>query len=157
MLGADRFGAASPETPFVRALRREAAVAGVAMEGWQPHAEVLAAMARAAIVVVPSRWPEPFGLTALEAMASGAALLCAPRGGLPEVTGDAAVPIDPDDPPAIATAITALADNAARRTALGEAGRRRAARFDVTAAAATLAALRRQTLAAWPRPACRPI
>jgi UDP-glucose:(glucosyl)LPS alpha-1,2-glucosyltransferase len=157
MLGADRFGAHSPETPFLRALRREAAAAGVVMEGWRPRSEVLAAMARAAIVVVPSRWPEPFGLTALEAMASGAALLCAPRGGLPEVTGDAAVAIDPDDPSAVAEAIVALAQDPARRAALGEAGRRRAARFDAAAAAAALAAMRRETLAAWPRRPCDPI
>ena len=157
MLGADRFGADSPETPYVRALRRDAAAAGVVMTGWQPHAAVLAAMARAAIVVVPSRWPEPFGLTALEAMASGAALLCAPRGGLPEVTGDAAVGIDPDDPAGIAAAIVALAGDATLRDALGAAGRARAARFDLGATAATLGGLRRQTLAAWPHACRRPI
>ncbi len=157
LLGADRFGRASPETAFVRALRAEAAAAGIAMPGWQPHRDVLAAMARAAIVVVPSRWPEPFGLTALEAMASGAALLCAPRGGLPEVTGDAAVPIDPDDPEALAAAIVALAADPARRRALAAAGRQRAAGFDVAYAAATLAALRRRTLAAWPQRAAAPI
>ena len=157
MLGADRFGAASPVTPYVRRLRQEAAAAGVAMEGWRPHAEVLAAMARAAIVAVPSRWPEPFGLTALEAMASGAALLCAPRGGLPEVTGEAALAIDPDDPAALTAAIVALANDPARQASLGAAGRARAARFDVRQAAATLAALRRQTLAAWPHRIAPPI
>ena len=81
-------------------------------------------MARAAIVVVPSRWQEPFGLVALEALASGAALICADRGGLREVAGDAAVYVDPDDPAALAAAIRALAADAARRAALGQAGRR---------------------------------
>ena len=157
MLGADRFGAASPATPYVRRLRQEAAAAGVVMEGWRPHAEVVAAMGRAAIVVVPSRWPEPFGLTALEAMASGAALLCAPRGGLPEVTGDAAVAIDPDDPASLADAIVALARDPARQAALGAAGRARAQGFDVRAAAAALAALRRDILASWPGRAVPPI
>ena len=157
MLGADRFGADSPDTPFLRALRPEAAAAGIAMTGWRPHAEVLAAMARAAIVVVPSRWPEPFGLTALEAMACGAAVLCSARGGLLEVTGAAAVAIDPDDMEAVAAAIVALARDPQRRAALGEAGRARARRFDVVHAAAALATLRRDTLAAWPRPTARPI
>jgi glycosyltransferase involved in cell wall biosynthesis len=157
LLGADRFGADSPETPFLRALRPEAAAAGIAMAGWRPHADVLAAMAAAAIVVVPSRWPEPFGLTALEAMACGAAVLCSPRGGLPEVVGDAAMMIDPDDPPALAAAIVALARDPARRAALAESGRARARRFDVTPAAAALAALRRDVLAAWPGAARHPI
>ena len=31
------------------------------MLGYRPHAAVLEAMSRAAIVVVPSRWQEPFG------------------------------------------------------------------------------------------------
>lgn len=152
MLGADRFGADSPETPFLAALRPAAAAAGVALPGWRPHPDILAAMARAAIVVVPSRWPEPFGLTALEAMACGAALICTRRGGLPEVAGDAALLLDdPEDAQALAAAIVALALAPERRLALGVAGRARAARFDVAHASATLAALRRQTLAAWPR------
>jgi UDP-glucose:(glucosyl)LPS alpha-1,2-glucosyltransferase len=157
VLGADRFGASSPETPFIAALRAPAAAAGIALTGWRPHAEVLAAMSRAAIVVVPSRWPEPFGLTALEAMACGAALLCSPRGGLPEVVGDAAVTIDPEHPEALADAIVALARDPGRRVALGVAGRARAARFDVAQSAAALATLRRQALAAWPRRTSYPI
>lgn len=157
VLGADRFGPVSPETPFVRSLRPVAAAGGVVLAGWRPHPEILEAMARAAIVVVPSRWPEPFGLTALEAMACGAALLCSSRGALPEVTAEAAVPIDPENPETLAATIVALAGDPARRAALGEAGRARARQFDVAHAAATLAALRRDALAAWPRRAGRPI
>jgi glycosyltransferase involved in cell wall biosynthesis len=153
VLGADRFGENTPDTSFLRALRPEAAAGGVTLGGWRPHAAILEAMARAAIVVVPSRFAEGFGLTALEAMACGAALLCSARGALPEVAGDAAITIDPDDPEALAAAIVALAGDPARRAALGEAGRRRAARFDVSRAAATLDALRRDVLAAWPHAA----
>jgi len=157
VLGADRFGPDSRDTPFLRALRPEARAGGVALAGWRPHSDILAAMARAAIVVVPSRWPEPFGLTALEALACGASLLCSPRGGLPEVTADAAVPIDPDDPDALAAAIVALARDPGRRAALGAAGRARAETFDVGHAAATLDALRRDVLAAWSRRPGHPI
>jgi len=156
-VGADRFGAASPDTPFLRALRPQARTAGVAMLGYRPHAEVLAAMARAAIVVVPSRWQEPFGLSALEAMACGAALLCSPRGGLAEVTGEAAVPIDPDDADGLAERLAALANDPARRAALGEAGRARARAFDLPHAAARLDALRADILATWSPPSRRPI
>ncbi len=148
MIGADRFGADSPDTPFLRRLRPVAASAGVRLHGWQPHDAVLAAMARAAIVVVPSRWPEPFGLTALEAMACGAALLYAPRGGLPEVAGSVGIPVDPENVPELAAAMVALALDPDRRAALGQAGRRRAAQFDVAVMAARLDALRDATLSA---------
>lgn len=157
MVGADRFGANSPETPFLRTLRPKAAAAGVTMLGWRPHAEVLAAMATSAIVVVPSRWPEPFGLTALEAMACGAALLCAPRGGLVEVMGDAAVPIDPENPADMAAAIVALAQDDARRAAVSAAGLARARLFSAEGAATHLAALRQSVLADWPHGPRHPI
>ena len=110
--------------------------------GYRDHPDVLDAMARAAIVVVPSRWPEPFGLVALEAMASGAALICAPRGGLPEVAGDAAVYANPDQPSEIAAALLTLGGDEGRRAALAEAGRLRARLFDLPVIAEQLARLR---------------
>jgi glycosyltransferase involved in cell wall biosynthesis len=147
MIGADRSRADSPDTPFVEAVRAAAEAAGVAMMGYRDHPAVLAAMARAAIVVVPSRWPEPFGLVALEAMASGAALICSRLGGLPEVGGDAALYIDPSDPATMATAIRDLAGDAARRQALVQAGRMRAAEFDLPVIAPRWTALRREVIA----------
>jgi UDP-glucose:(glucosyl)LPS alpha-1,2-glucosyltransferase len=143
IIGADRFRVDSPETGFIRAVRDAADHAGVAMLGYRDHPAVLAAMARAAIVVVPSRWPEPFGLVALEALASGAALICAPRGGLPEVAGDAALYADPDRPDAIAASIRALAADGQRRARMEAAGRERARLFDAPRIAMQLAALRR--------------
>jgi UDP-glucose:(glucosyl)LPS alpha-1,2-glucosyltransferase len=142
IIGADRFRDSSPDTEFVRTVRAVADAAGVVMVGYRDHPLVLEAMARAAIVVVPSRWPEPFGLTALEALASGSALVSSPRGGLREVSGDAALYIDPDDPRSIADAILGLARDPARRSALGAAGRERSRQFDVPVAAAQLAVLR---------------
>lgn len=142
IIGADRFRADSPDTGFVVTVRAAAERAGVRMLGYRDHEAVLLAMAQAGIVVVPSRWAEPFGLVALEALASGAPLICAPRGGLPEVAGDVAVYADPDRPEEIAAAIKALAADPARRAALGEAGRARARLFDVAPVHAQLAALR---------------
>ncbi len=147
MIGADRSRADSPETPFVRAVRRAAAPAGVRLLGYRDNPAVLRAMSRAAIVVVPSRWPEPFGLTALEAMACGAALIAAPRGGLPEVAGNAALYVDPDDTAGLAEAIGQLARDPDLRAELAEAGHARARRFGLEPAAARLAALRRELLA----------
>jgi glycosyltransferase involved in cell wall biosynthesis len=146
MIGADRFSYDSPDTAFVQAIRGGAEGAGIRMLGYRDHPEVLVAMSRAAIVVVPSRWPEPFGLVALEAMASGAALVCSPRGGLPEVAGEAAIYCDPDRPAEMAAAIRALAVDESRRNALAEAGRLRAKQFDAPVIAGRLAGLRRQVL-----------
>lgn len=146
IIGADRFSFDSPDTAFVQTVRAAADAAGVHMLGYRDHPEVLNAMARAAIVVVPSRWPEPFGLVALEALASGAALVCSPRGGLPEVAGDAAVYANPDDPAEMATAIKELGHDDARRLALAAAGRAHAKAFDMPVIAAQLAALRRDVL-----------
>ncbi|HEY1931708.1 MAG TPA: glycosyltransferase family 4 protein [Acetobacteraceae bacterium] len=146
MIGADRFRVNSPDTEFTRIVRVATEGSGVRAIGYRDRAFVLDAMARAAIVVVPSRWQEPFGLVALEAMASGAALVCSPRGGLREVAGDAAVYVDPDDPAAVAAAIRSLVGDPARRAAMAEAGRARAQAFDAPLIAARLANLRREVL-----------
>jgi Glycosyltransferase len=89
--------------------------------------------ADAACLAIPSLH-EGFGLPALEAMAVGTPVVAARAGALPEVTGDAAVLVDPLDTIDIANglerAITAGG-------ALRDAGRRRAALFtwEKTAAA----------------------
>jgi glycosyltransferase involved in cell wall biosynthesis len=142
MIGGDRFGPDSPETAYVATIRREAAASGIDFAGPQPHEAVLAAMAQAAITVVPSRWAEPFGLTALEAMASGSALITSGQGGLAEVAGEAARIVPVDDPAALAAAILDLARDPAVRDALAQAGLARAMQFDTRLIAARLAELR---------------
>ena len=51
-------------------------------------AELWAKMAQVELVVVPSVWPEPFGLVAIEAMACGTPVLVSDAGGLPEKVKD---------------------------------------------------------------------
>jgi UDP-glucose:(glucosyl)LPS alpha-1,2-glucosyltransferase len=106
----------------------------------------MAALGRAAIAVLPSRWQEPFGLAALEAMASGAALVTTARGGLADLTEGVAVTIDPEDPAAIARAIVALAEDTDRRASLAAAARRRAEEYDVPGARRLLDQLRMDIL-----------
>lgn len=148
MIGADGFQAGTPDSGYVRSLRPAAAEAGAAMLGARSHAEVLHAMARAAIIVVPSRWAEPFGLTALEAMACGGALVCSGRGGLAEVAGEAALVADPEDTEAFAGTLLRLAGDEGLRAALSVAGMQRARGcFSVADAVARLDDLRDQALA----------
>ncbi len=142
MMGGDRFGPNSPETPYVAQARAAALARGINFTGPRPHAEVLAALSEAAIAVVPSRWPEPFGLAALEAMACGAVLICTDQGGLPEVAGKVAVFVKADDHTELAAAMIAVARRDDSRPVLAAAGRERAAGFDTPLITAALEKLR---------------
>jgi glycosyltransferase involved in cell wall biosynthesis len=82
----------------------------------------------ALLFVFPSRY-EGFGLTPLEAMASGVPVLCSNATSLPEVTGDAARQLSPDDPAAWGDAMVELLRDDVERDRLREAGLRRAASF----------------------------
>ena len=144
IIGADRFSPDAPDTPFLAALRPRAEAAGIAMHGHQPHRTVLEAMARAAIVVVPSRWQEPFGMTALEAMGCGAALVVSPRPGLLEVVGDAALLAEPDH---LEPALLRLTGDASLQAALSRRALARARLFDIGPARGRLAAMRADALA----------
>jgi UDP-glucose:(glucosyl)LPS alpha-1,2-glucosyltransferase len=146
MIGADRFSPDSPETLFTRSLRVAARDAGVALRGFQDHAAVMTSLSRAAIAVLPSRWQEPFGLAALEAMASGCALVTTRRGGLAALAEGAAVFVDPEDPAAVANAILDLARDETARIGVAEAGLRRARDYDLAPARALLDRIRMDML-----------
>ena len=69
---------------------------------------------------------EGFGLPALEAMASGTPVVAANRAALPEICGDAALLVDPDDPDAFADALLrASGPERERLTAAGSRARGR--------------------------------
>jgi UDP-glucose:(glucosyl)LPS alpha-1,2-glucosyltransferase len=84
-------------SPYERALRARTARLGAAVRwtGALTNDEVLARQRRAAIAVLPSRWPEPMARTAVEALAQGCAVLAYPSGGLPEVVAGRGLLIDP--------------------------------------------------------------
>ncbi|MCL6647698.1 MAG: glycosyltransferase family 4 protein [Chloroflexi bacterium] len=78
--------------------------------------------------VLPSRY-EGFGLPVLEAMACGAPVVTTTAGALPEVAGEAALLVPPDDPPALAAALARLWDDPELRQRLIAAGQARAQHF----------------------------
>ena len=91
----------------------------------QPYDVVKRCMERAAIVVVPSRWQEPFGRTALEAFAGGAALITTGTGGLAEIADNDAI-IEPDlSRQALGSALRKLIENDTLRESLSRRGRKR--------------------------------
>lgn len=89
-----------------------------------PLAEVQRQMKSAAIALTPSIWSEPFGLTAAEALAAGAALISSGRGGLREASGPHAHYLTDITPRALAAAIDDLILQPNRRLALARAGQR---------------------------------
>ena len=62
-------------------------------------------MRRAACVVVPSFWQEPYGLVAAEAVALGRSVVAFAIGGLPEACGGKATLVPPGDVDALAKAL----------------------------------------------------
>jgi len=84
---------------------------------------------------------EPFGLAVLEAAAAGCALVLSDIPTFRELWDGVAAFVSPDDDAALARAVDAIVGDARQRLTLGEAARRRAARYTPEAMAAGMAAL----------------
>jgi glycosyltransferase involved in cell wall biosynthesis len=89
--------------------------------------DVPALLERIDVVVVPSR-SEGFGMTALEAMAAGAAVVATRAGGLPELVRDGVEGrlVPPRDAAALAQAMVAVGGDPHLSASFGRAGMRRA-------------------------------
>lgn len=79
---------AGPEEDALKQQSRDLGLAGqVAFLGGKPPHEVADELARHEIMVVPSRWAEPFGIVVLEGLACGCVPIVSRGGGLPEALG----------------------------------------------------------------------
>jgi glycosyltransferase involved in cell wall biosynthesis len=113
----------------------------VHMTGYVSDEGLPALYSGALAVVYPSLY-EGFGLPPLEAMACGTPVITSNTTSLPEVTGDAAVLVDPLDPDQIASAIARVVADSALRAELSRRGTARAADYSWdSAASATLQVL----------------
>lgn len=132
IVGSHGFDGAAKLSPYEQKLRTLAArtTSTVHFKPFVDRAQLPALLQRADVLVIPSRWAEPSGLTVGEGLATGVPVVAASAGGIPEVLGDAGVLFDPAQPGQLADAIGALADDPGRRNRLGQAGRRRAEQHD---------------------------
>lgn len=123
---------------------RDAAAAGWLKHlGYVPDPLLLALYSGASLFIYPSVY-EGFGLPPVEAMASGVPVLVANRSCLPEISGDAAGYIEPDDARAFSEAITKALTDSAWRVHARERGLERAAQFTWDNCAARTADLYRR-------------
>jgi glycosyltransferase involved in cell wall biosynthesis len=90
-----------------------------------PHDLVMEAWARCRLGVVPSLWPEPLGLVALEALAMGRPLIASRVGGLTDIVrhGETGLLVTPGDVDGLHGAMHTLLHDDALGTRLGRMGR----------------------------------
>lgn len=127
--GFDRQAALSPYEQQLRDLARLCRVP-VRFEPFVSRKELPALLRGADMMVVPSRWREPSGLTVGEGLASGLPIIAHRVGGIPEVLGSAGILIDNDDPNGLASAISTLAENPALRNRMALDARHHAEAHD---------------------------
>jgi len=124
LAGSAGFGAAA----ILDRIARSPARARIEMPGYVTPAELGRWYARASVFAFPSL-DEGFGMPLLEAMAAGTPIVTSLRSALPEVAGDAALLVDPEDTAALAAALGRLTRDSDLREDLVRRGRARVQTF----------------------------
>lgn len=86
---------------------RSAAI-DIAFPGWVDHAGRSRLLAEASVVVMPSVWPEPYGLSGLEAVAAGVPVAAFRTGAIPEWLHEGVGRLAPANPPTVAGLVEAI-------------------------------------------------
>lgn len=102
----------------------------VCFHGWQPHEATTDFYLQANVMVHPGRWPEPQGITVLEAAALGVPLIVSDIGGPVWTLQDAALRFQPDDHVDLRNQLVRLQREPALALELMTAGRKRAQLYD---------------------------
>jgi glycosyltransferase involved in cell wall biosynthesis len=87
------------------------------------------------IMVVPSRWDEPFGIVALEGAACGCVVVGTRGGGLPEAIGPCGPIVEKDDPIQLAQALATILSDSGVLNAFREKADEHLAGFTIDAVA----------------------
>ena len=114
--------------PFFAALEASPARDGVILPGYVADDDLPAVYSAATLFVFPSLY-EGFGLPPLESMACGTPVICSDAASLPEVVGDAARLVNPEDVEALRAALQELWGDPDLRSELRERGLARSVQF----------------------------
>jgi len=108
-----------------------AARSRVTVAGEVPHAELPQRLRESDVLVFPSVWNEPFGLPAIEGMASGLPVVATRGGAFPEIVDDGrtGLLVERGDSNQLASALLRLVQNRELRREMGRRGRERACRL----------------------------
>lgn len=124
--------AGSVNPRFTPMLRQQATELGIAKRiiwlDYLSYQELPLVISGATALVFPTLW-EGFGLPALEAMACGTPVITSNLASLPEITGDAAILIDPYDSGEITSAMANIAADPEMRSQLSMASIKQAQNF----------------------------
>lgn len=130
-------GATEASAPWLRAIAQPPLEGHVRHLGYVESGGRYDLYAQASMLVLPSHL-EGFGMTVLEAMTAGVPAIVSRRGALPEVAGDAAQIVEPDDVRGLAVAMKRYLEDPAAAAAATERGLRRARAYSWDASAKTL-------------------
>ena len=99
ILGSSFFENTKNEDDFIRSMKDKAKSIEdkIIFTGFIPYNLVPDYLQLADIAVLPSMWEEPFGLTIVEAMATGLPLISTRSGGIPEICEGVATIVDRDN------------------------------------------------------------
>ena len=127
------------ETPMLKRLVRDLALENqIQFRSYVPYSELPALYRGALGFVYPSLW-EGFGLPILEAMACGTPVITSLGSGTQEVSGDAALLVDPSNVGSMTDAMKDLIKNQHLGSQLRERGMQRASMFDWDSTASSTA------------------
>lgn len=124
----------------------ELGLTNVRLEGQLTQPELAASYRKATLVVMPSS-REGMPLVLLEAMASGAPVVCSALPELIDAGGDAVAPVESLTPQDLAGELSRLLNDPSARTRLSRAGRRRAYGYSWAAVSAAVEDVYQQVLA----------
>lgn len=143
-----------PKTPYFKEVLQTTRSLGLDKDvlylDFIPNEELYAYYGLADLYLYPSS-EEGFGLTPLEAMACGCPVITSRISSLPEVVGEAALLVDPQNPEALARAIERCLTNVTLRTEFVEKGLERAKNFSWNAGAVDIVNACRERIGIRPR------
>jgi glycosyltransferase involved in cell wall biosynthesis len=97
----------------------------VRFTGWLDARQLASELAEASVVVMPSLWPEPFGLVGIEGFAAGRPAVASDTGGIGDWLQDgvSGLSVPPGDAHALARALSEMLEDPDRQQAMGLAGK----------------------------------